>query len=119
TGAVTTNETATFKTYIQALTMPTSTGYGNDFADGTSGLNCHAIGQEYQITKDSAVLDVMIKYSDAFLSQRNDFTDRRVMWTGKVEPVWLTKPSTNSEAGYAGCENGEIAGHIAFCAKLI
>src|SRR4051794_3424728 len=61
----------------------------------------------------------MIQYADAFLSLRNDFTDRRVMWTGSVEPVWLTKASTSAQAGYAGCESGEIAGHVALCAKLI
>ena len=61
----------------------------------------------------------MITFADAFISLRNDYTDQRVMWTGNVEPVWLTKP-TGSSAGYAGCgENNEIAGHIAYCAKLI
>jgi hypothetical protein len=47
------------------------------------------------------------------------------MWDGNRAPVWLTKPPTNSDgtvntqAGYAGCENNDIVGHIALCAKLI
>ena len=41
------------------------------------------------------------------------------MWDGKVDPIWLTKAATDPAAGYAGCENNDIVGHVAYCAQLI
>lgn len=118
-GAVTSTEISSFKTFMQGRTPPSANTYDNTMADGTAGMDCEALGLMYEVSGDSAILDQMIQYSDAILSLRNDYTDHRVMWTGNVEPVWLTKSSTSSEAGYAGCENNEIVAHIAYCAKLI
>jgi uncharacterized membrane protein len=118
-GPVTTTEISSFKTFMQGRTPPTANSYDNNMADGGAGSDCEALGMMYEVSQDTQILDKMIQYADAFLSLRNDFTDHRVMWTGNVEPVWLTKTSTSPQAGYAGCENNEIAGHIANCAKLI
>jgi hypothetical protein len=41
------------------------------------------------------------------------------MWDGKIEPVWPSKDVTSTEAGYAGCENADVAGHVARVAYLI
>jgi len=118
TGAVTSTEISSYKTFMQGQPAPTANTYDNNMATGTAGVNAESLGLMYEVSHDSQILDMMIQYSDAFLSLRNDFTDRRVMWTGRVEPVWLTKPA-GSTGGYAGSENNDIAGHIAYCAKLI
>ncbi len=119
TGAVTATETSSFKTFMAGETPPAAQTYDNTIADGTAGMEAEALGLMYEVTNDPSLLNQMIVYADDFLSLRNDFTDKRVMWTGKVDPVWLTKAATSSEAGYAGCENNDIVGHIAYCAKLI
>jgi hypothetical protein len=118
-GAVTSTEINSYKSYMAGVTPPTTNTYDNNMADGTAGLDCESLGLMYEVSHDTQILNQMIQFADAFLSLRNDFTDRRVMWDGKVDPVWLTKSATSAEAGYAGCENNDIAGHIAYCAKLI
>jgi hypothetical protein len=118
-GAVTATEISSYKTFMQGRTPPTTNTYDNNMADGTAGTDCESLGLMYEVSHDTQLLDKMIQYADAFLSLRNDFTDRRVMWDGNVDPVWLTKAAGTSQAGYAGCENNDIAGHIAYCAKLI
>lgn len=118
-GVVTSSEVSSYKNYMAGVKPPTTNTYDNNMADGTAGLDCESLGLMYEVSQDTQILNQMIQFADAFLSLRNDFTDKRVMWDGKVDAVWLTKPATNSEAGYAGCENNDIAGHIAYCAKLI
>jgi hypothetical protein len=124
-GAVTATETASFKTFMAGESPPAGQTYDNSLADGTAGMEAEALGLMYEVTNDPVLLNRLIAYSDQFLALRNDFTDKRVMWTGSIDPVWLTKPATNSDgsvntqAGYAGCENNDIVGHIAFCARLI
>ena len=124
-GAVTATETASFKTFMAGETPPAGQTYDNTIADGTAGMEAEALGLMYEVTNDSAGLSQMIQYADRFLALRNDTNTGTVMWDGKREPVWLTKPPTNSDgsvnsqAGYAGCENNDIVGHIAYCAKLI
>lgn len=119
TGAVTSTEISSFESFMSGETPPSGQTYDNTLADGTAGMEAEALGMMYEVTNDPTLLNKMITYADDFLSLRNDFTIKRVMWDGSVDPVWLTKASTNSEAGYAGCENNDIAGHIAYCAKLI
>jgi hypothetical protein len=118
-GSVTATEISSYKSYMTGVTPPTTNTYDNNMADGAAGLDCESLGLMYEVSHDTQILNQMIQFADAFLSLRNDFTDKRVMWDGKVAPVWLTKAATSSEAGYAGCENNDIAGHIAYCAKLI
>lgn len=118
-GPVTSTEISSYETFMAGQAPPTANTYDNNIADGTAGMNCESLGLMYEVTNDPALLNEMITYADAFISLRNDFTDQRVMWDGNVDPVWLTKAATASDAGYAGCENNDIVGHIAYCAKLI
>lgn len=118
-GPVTSTEISSYETFMAGQAPPTANTYDNNMADGTAGMNCESLGLMYEVTNDPALLNEMITYADAFISLRNDYTDQRVMWTGNVDPVWLTKAATSSEAGYAGCENNDIVGHVAYCAKLI
>ena len=48
----------------------------------------------------------------SILHLRNDPQDGRVMWTGKRELVWPTKPADGPTAGYAGSEQMHIVGHM-------
>jgi len=118
-GPVTGTEISSFETFMQGQPPTNSQTYDNTLADGNTGMNAEALGLMYEVTNDPAILNMMIVYSDTIISLRNDFTDRRVMWDGNVDPVWLTKPSGQSDSGYAGCENNDIVGHVAYCARLI
>jgi hypothetical protein len=118
-GPVTPAEIDSFKSFMAHESPPRAQTYDNAIADGVAGMECEALGMMYEVTNDPALLNRMILYADQFLALRNDPTSGRVMWTGIREPVWLTKPAGTSQAGYAGCENNDIVGHIAYCAKLI
>jgi hypothetical protein len=118
-GPVTVSEISSFKTFMQAQSPPTTNTYDNNMADGTAGMNAEALGLTYQVTNDIVLLNQMIQYADAFLALRNDTNTGQIMWDGNRDPVWLTKATNSSQVGYAGCENNDIVGHIAFCAKLI
>src|SRR2546430_9491151 len=74
-GAVTSTEISSFKTFMQGRTPPSANGYDNTIADGTVGMDCEALGLMYEVSGDAAILDQMIQYSDAILSLRNDYTD--------------------------------------------
>jgi hypothetical protein len=52
---------------------------------------------------------------------RNDQSNgpHQVMWTGNVDPVWITYASNSANSGYAGSENGYTAGHILYTALNI
>lgn len=119
TGPVTATEISSYDTFMASQSPPATNTYDNNMADGTAGMNCESLGLMYEVTNDPALLNEMISYADAFISLRNDYTDHRVMWDGRVDPVWLTKAASSSEAGYAGCENNDIVGHVAYCAQLI
>jgi uncharacterized protein (DUF58 family) len=119
TGPVTPTEVSSFESFMVGQSPPSGQTYDNTIADGSAGMQAEALGLMYEVTNDPVLLNKMIVYADQFLSLRNDFTDRRVMWDGRVDPVWLTKAATDPAAGYAGCENNDIVGHIAYCARLI
>ncbi|MDR3458892.1 MAG: hypothetical protein P4N60_15690 [Verrucomicrobiae bacterium] len=124
-GVVTTTEISSYKTFMASRTPPTGQTYDNTLADGNAGMDCESLGLMYEVTNDPVMLNEMILFADAFLALRNNTNTGSIMWTGSRDPVWLTKPATNSDgtvniqAGYAGCENNDIVGHIAFCARLI
>lgn len=118
-GAVTPAEISSFESFMTGQSPPAGQTYDNTIADGTAGMEAEALGLMYEVTDDPALLNQMIVFADQFLALRNNTNTGTIMWDGNRDPVWLTKPSTNSQAGYAGCENNDIVGHIAFCAKLI
>jgi len=101
-GEVTQNEVDTFISVVSASSIPTSewtaTITHNQLADGNGGQTLEAINYMYQITGDipalstehTQLLNLAIKWNDAWLTHRNDMPmgEQRVMWTGKIEPVW-------------------------------
>jgi hypothetical protein len=111
-GPVTANEVAQFKSHIQALTPPTTIGT-TDLAYGTTGTRVEAMGNMYRMTGDKAILDVMLRWTDRYLSFRNDPDTGAIDWTGRRELIWL--PQENR----SGAEQGIIAAKIAYAALLI
>jgi hypothetical protein len=118
-GPVTATEIRSFESFMSGESPPSGQTYDNSLADGTPGMEAEALGLMYEVTNDPVLINQMIQYADRFLWLRNNTNNGQIMWDGIRDPVWLTKPPTNSDAGYAGCENNDIVGHIAFCAKLI
>jgi hypothetical protein len=118
-GPVTAEEVASFKAFM-ATQPPYDMSMDNNFSDGGTrgGKNVEALGLMFEISQDPAILDTMINYAGTFLAARNNPTTGEVMWTGDRDPVWLTKP-VGTQRGYAGVEQGDVIGHIAYTAKLI
>ncbi|HEU5342537.1 chitobiase/beta-hexosaminidase C-terminal domain-containing protein [Edaphobacter sp.] len=119
-GPVTTNEINSFKAYINAL-RPASNNVGNQWAQHNSGEDVKAMALVYQITQDTAILDQMVRFCDAVLSERNDLapapTGQYVIWTGRIDPVWPNEVTTTPIG--TGGEQGDPVGHLGNCARLI
>jgi hypothetical protein len=120
TGPVTHHEVDSFTTYVRGLT-PAADNIGNNWAQGPSGEQTKAMSLVYEISHSSAVLDQMIRFCDAVLSERNDLASapvgHHVVWTGGVDPVWPNSVTT-SPIGTGG-EQGDPVGHLGDCARLI
>ncbi|GGA79984.1 hypothetical protein GCM10011507_34060 [Edaphobacter acidisoli] len=122
-------------TYISFMNNPANTNatlptnaLGDNLAFGTPGTNLEGLNYMYRIagdlnltTEQMQLMDLAITWSERFILLRNDqaMGPHQVMWTGNVDPVWVTYAATSSEAGYAGSENGDTAGHILFTALNI
>jgi hypothetical protein len=119
-GDVTSNETSNFLSTVTSFSVATN-NYGNAMADHSSGVNVEGIRRMYEATHNTALLDQYIRFCDVFLSHRNDLPggEHRVMWDGAVDPIWPSVLATDPYPGYVGCESGQVAGHIAYCAWLI
>ncbi|HZY63993.1 MAG TPA: chitobiase/beta-hexosaminidase C-terminal domain-containing protein [Edaphobacter sp.] len=119
-GPVTSNELNSFKAYVTAQT-PAANNIGNNWAQGHSGEQTKAMGLVYEISHDTGVLDQMIRFCDAVLSERNDLapspTGQYVIWTGRIDPVWPNDVSTTPIG--TGGEQGDPVGHLGNCARLI
>lgn len=119
-GSVTQNEIDSFKSYITGLT-PATDNIGNNWAQGHSGEQTKAMGLVYEITGDTAILDQMIRFCDAVLSERNDLAPapvgQHVIWTGGIDPVWPNDITTQPIG--TGGEQGDPIGHLGNCARLI
>jgi len=119
----TTGEIDSFKSYIAGVT-PNPNGNlaptKNDWAQHASGQRTKAMGLLYEMTRDQDILDRMIYFCDAVLSQRNDRAaapvGQHVIWTGRIDPVWPN--STTAPIGTGG-EQGDPLGHLGYCARLI
>jgi len=139
TGDVDQNEVNTFISFMQNAgnvnanaVFPTN-ALGDNLAYGTPGLNLQAINYMYRITGDMMVtnpsmatehmqlMNLAIAWSECFILLRNDQANGNhiVMWTGNVDHVWQTYATGTSQAGYAGSENGDTAGHILYTALNI
>ncbi|HZP59085.1 MAG TPA: hypothetical protein VFB27_02090 [Opitutaceae bacterium] len=126
TGPVTPYEIAAFKAFIEHETPPPTPFQPshNAWSFGPGGRDIEAMGLMYEATADPEILNLMIRWTDTCVSERNDLlpADRggqRVMWTGKIDQVWCPEPPAHRNAKYAGCETEDAIAHIAFCAKLI
>ncbi|CAG8609317.1 317_t:CDS:1, partial [Cetraspora pellucida] len=118
-GPVTQNEINSYISFSgQPSRMPT-TALSNILADGGTGQDVESLGLIYEFSQNPQILDIMINFTDKFLSLRNDPENGRVMWTGKREFVWCTKAADADDAGYAGSEGLDTAGKIAYAAYLI
>ena len=138
-GDVDQNEVDTFISFMQNASgananavFPTN-ALGDNLAYGTPGLNLEAINYMYRITGDLMVnnpsmstehmelMNLAIAWSENFILLRNDQANgpHQVMWTGNVDPVWVTYAAGTAQAGYAGSENGDTAGHIVYTALNI
>lgn len=120
TGPVTTNEINSFLSYATAQ-IPATNNIGNNWAQGTSGEDTKAMAMVYQISHNTAILDQMIRFCDAVLSERNDLapapTGQYVIWTGRIDPVWPGQLTPTPI--YTGGEQGDSVGHLGNCARLI
>lgn len=131
-GPVTQNEINQFKAYMATQVAPPTpfglasgtNGDHNEWADGNGGNALEAMGLMYEISGDLTILTNLIGWTDYCVSQRNDLLSatkggQRVMWTGKIDKVWVPNETNSASAGYAGGENGDTKAHIAYCALLI
>lgn len=139
TGDVDQNEVDTFISFmtneggVNANAKLPTNALGDNLAYGTPGLNLEALNYMYRITGDLMVnnpsmstehtqlLNLAIVWSEQFILLRNDqpLGNHLTMWTGNVDHVWQTYTTGTAEAGYAGSENGDTAGHILFTALNI
>ncbi len=119
-GALTKTELDYFKAYAKKMALPTN-NIGNKLVYGTNGLAAEGMAMVYEATGDKEILDLLIKHCDYMLYCRNDMPggDGRTLWTGRVEPCWPNKDLGTAQEKYAASENGDILGHIYFCAYLI
>ncbi len=119
-GPVQQSEIDSFKAYIQTLT-PATDNIGNNWAQGDSGEQTKAMGLVYEISHDKAILDRMLVFCDAVLSERNDLAPspvgQYVLWTGRIDPAW-PNDVTQTPIGTGG-EQGDPTGHLGNCARLI
>ena len=118
-GAVTSTEISSFQSYVTAQ-APAVNNIGNNWAQGTQGEEVKAMGLVYEVTQNTAILDQMIRFCDAVLSERDDLapapTGQIVIWTGRIDPVW---PNTTTTPIGTGGEQGDPVGHLGNCARLI
>src|ERR1700722_2441884 len=132
TGEVDQNEVDTYISFMNNpananAVLPTN-ALGDNLAFGTPGTNLEGLNYMYRIAGDLGLaneqmqlLNQAIIWSERFILLRNDqaMGPHQVMWTGNVDPVWITYATTSTEAGYAGSENGDTAGHILYTALNI
>jgi len=122
TGPVTQREINAFKEYMNNFPAPPGNS-GNGWVFGNPGKAIEACGMMYEVSHDQGILDRMIFLCDDALSGRNDLATaanggQKVVWTGKVEPVWPSSKEDVVPAG-AGVEQGATLSHMAYCAYLI
>jgi len=115
-GPVTAREIQSFKDFVAAI-PPATNNLGNRAAYGNQGGAMEALGDMHVITGDKAILDRLIRFSDAILSGRNDLVngEHTVMFGGKQQPVW---PNTVGGTCWGG-EAGDIASHLSYTAVRI
>lgn len=119
-GPLTDVELSYYKAYLRGLS-PATDNIGNTLVYGRIGLAAEGMAFMYAATRDREILDILIRHCDYMLYCRNDQPggDKRTIWTGSVEKCWPNKAMGELDQPYSGSENGDILGHIYFCAYLI
>jgi hypothetical protein len=128
-GDVTAHELDAFIAVTAAASIPVAmwqeanTGSHNTLSTfGRGGYTLEAINLLYEVSRDAGMtsqqrrlLDLAIKWNDGWLVHRNDMPmgEKRVMWTGKVEPIWPPNHPADPEAAYAGSETADALGMLA------
>ncbi|KAG0164507.1 hypothetical protein DFQ28_008827 [Apophysomyces sp. BC1034] len=119
-GRVTDNELYSFLSTVTVM-KPASDNIGNQWAQGSSGEATKAMGLVYQMSGNVEVLDQMIRFCDAVLSERNDLAPapvgQHMIWTGRIDPVWPN--NVTGTRVVTGGEQGDTVGHLAYCARSI
>ncbi|MCX7045764.1 MAG: hypothetical protein NTX50_09815 [Candidatus Sumerlaeota bacterium] len=117
-GPPTAKEVQAFKGFMQEA-QPPANNIRNAMVYGSGGVGVEALGRMFELCGDVELLDRMIAFTDRMLSGRNDPTTGVIVWTGGRELVWPNAAPVNGKPVYSGTENGDVAGHIAYTAKLI
>ena len=117
-GEVTVKEISDFKQFMQIALLPKD-NMRNEMVYGPGGAGIEALGRVFEISGDVELLDRMIAFADAMLAARNDPKNGVVIWTGERDPVWPNSVAKEGAPTYAGTENGDVVGHIAYTARLI
>eukprot|EP01133_Synstelium_polycarpum_P015307 gene15307-18135_t len=121
TGPVTQAEISSFLAFVTVQT-PDPSNFGNQWAQHESGELVKAMGLMYELTANVQILDQMIRFCDALLSQRNDLAAYPVggytCWTGRVDPCWPNSNQSQPDDGTGG-EQGDPIGHLGNCARSI
>jgi len=119
-GPVTQSEIDSFKAYLTTIS-PAKDNIGNAWAQGASGEQTKAMGLVYEISHDTVILDKMLTYCDAVLSERNDLAPKPVgqyvIWTGRIDPAWPNNVDIKPIG--TGGEQGDPIGHLGHCARLV
>lgn len=124
-GPLTKSEVDYFKAFVSRpnkFALPVN-NIGNQLVYGKQGIGAEALAWMYKTTGDREILDLLIKHCDYMLYCRNDQPggEKRVIWTERVEKCWPNKSKDEKKelVYYSASENGDILGHIYFCAYLI
>jgi len=119
---------------FSAVSIPTAMWTPNDPASHNimcefgRGSTLEAMNLVYEVTRDGdfpkqqrQLLDLAIRWSDQWLIHRNDLPlgEHRVMWTGKVDPIWPPNHPMDLEAAYAASETADTVGILAHAALNI
>lgn len=119
-GPVAQSEIDSFKAYLTTIS-PAKDNIGNAWAQGASGEQTKAMGLVYEISHDTVILDKMLTFCDAVLSERNDLAPKPVgqyvIWTGRIDPAWPNNVDITPIG--TGGEQGDPIGHLGHCARLV
>lgn len=117
-GPVTEAELRAFKSFMREVLVPKD-NLRNAMVYGSGGMAVESLGRIFEISGDRELLDLMLRFTDAMLAARNDPKTGVIVWTGEREPVWPNSLPAEGKRAYAGTETGDVAGHIAYAARLI
>jgi hypothetical protein len=117
-GPVTVTEIQAFKNYMREAPVPAN-NIRNAMVYGDGGMAVESLGRMVEISGDRELLDRMLAFADAMLAARNDPKTGAIVWTGERELVWPNRAPEGGKPLYSAAENGDVAGHVAYAAKLV